>query len=86
MIDCEAESKAIADKYRAFLRIGGKAGGDNMLRFNGIHVTSVENVAPIDGCMVKNGKHYLCIPRILIKNICKESKKETILFVSLELI
>ena len=68
-----AQSKARAEKYRAFIRIGGKTGKDKELSFYGVRVTSVEKAPPFDNCMEENGKHFLCIPRILIKNICKLS-------------
>ena len=71
-----AKSKARAEKFRAFIRIGGKTGKDNELSFYGLRVTSVENVPPIDRCMEENGKRYLCIPRILVKNICELSEAE----------
>ena len=78
-------SKDRAEKYRACIRIGGKTDGDNELSFYGVRVTSIENIPSFDRCMENNGKHFLCIPRILVENICKhsEEKNENKLYVKL---
>ena len=83
-----AKSKARAEKFRASIRIGGKTGKDNELSFSGLRVTSVENVPPIDRCMEENGKRYLCIPRILVKNVCElsEENKEVLGKLRVELV
>ena len=80
-----AKSKSRAEKYRASIKIGGRDAGDNELCFYGVRVTSIENIPSFDSCMEKNGKHFLCIPRILVENICKhsEEKNENKLYVEL---
>ena len=70
-----AKSKCRAEKHRAFIRIGDKTEGDNELSFYGVRVTSIENIPSFDRCMEKNGKHFLCIPRILIENICEYNEE-----------
>ena len=67
-------SKDRAEKYRACIRIGDKTDGDNELSFYGVRVTSIENIPSFYRCMEKNVKHFLCIPRILIKNLCENSE------------
>ena len=71
-----AKSKATAEKYRAFIKLGGGTGVENELSFYGVRVTSVENITSIDKCMDFNGKYFLCIPRILLKNTCKISDED----------
>ena len=71
-----AKSKARVEKYRAFIKLGGGTGAENELSFYGVRVTSVEDIPSIDSCMDLNGKYFLCIPRILLKNICKISDED----------
>ena len=61
--------KNIAQQYRAKLTIKGSMRNQNELNFNSIHVTSVEDVPSIDRCMEENGKHFLCLPREMVRNI-----------------
>ena len=82
-----AKSQTKAEKYRASIRIGDKDDGDNELSFYGIRVTSIENIPSFDKCMDRNGKQFLCIPRILIENIYEhiEENDENKLYVQLEI-
>ena len=58
------------------IKLGGGTGAENELSFYGVRVTSVENITSIDKCMDFNGKYFLCIPRILLKNTCKISDED----------
>ena len=69
-----AKSQNIASKYEANLVIKGD--GNKKLCFDGIKVSSVENVPSIDQCMDESGNIALCLPRILAKNI--SVKKEEV--------
>ena len=52
--------------YKATLNIKGD---NNNLRFDGIKVTSVENVPSIDKCLEETENIFLCLPMNLAKNI-----------------
>jgi len=61
-----AKSQNIACKYRANLKIEGDL---RKLCFDGIKVSSVENVPSIEKCIEEIGNLSLCLPMNLAKNI-----------------
>ena len=80
------KNKDRVEQYRASIRIGGKSDGDNELSFHGIRVTSIEDIPSFNRCMDRNGKHFLCIPKMLIKNICKFSAENNEIRLHVELV
>ena len=61
-----AKSQKVASKYIANLVIEGDK---RKLCFDGIKVSSVENVPSIDKCVEESGDFSLCLPISLAKNI-----------------
>ena len=64
-----AKSQSIASKYRANLVIEG--GDQRKLCYDGIKVSSVENVPTIDKCIEESGNLSLCLPINTAKNLSK---------------
>ena len=61
-----AKSQDVASKYVANLVIQGD---NNKLSYEGIKVSSVENVPSIDKCIEETGNISLCLPTNLAKNV-----------------
>ena len=66
-----SKSQNVASKYVAKITIEGDK---KNLCFEGISVSSVENVPSIDKCMTENGNIFLCLPISLARSICAKKK------------
>ena len=68
-----AKSQYVASQYKATLVIQGD---NNNLTFDGIKVTSVENVPSIDKCIEETENIPLCLPMNLAKKISLKQKED----------
>ena len=66
-----SKSQNVASKYVAKITIEGDK---KNLCFEGISVSSVENVPSMNKCMEKNGNIFLCLPISLARSICAKNK------------
>ena len=68
-----AKSQNVASKYKANLIFKGD---DSLLCFDGLKVSSVENIPSIDECIEDAGNISLCLSRNLAKNLSVKRQEE----------
>ena len=74
-----AKSESVASKYVADIVIEG--GENKKLSFEGIKVSSVENVPSIDKCIEEIGNISLCLPKNLARNISVKEQGEGVVMI-----